>query len=76
MALGDLLIKVGIDGTNIGKDLAKVQRKLEASAAKFSTIGANISMGISAPLGLLANQAITTAAEFETLETGLQTLTG
>ena len=48
MALGDLLIKVGIDGTNINKDLAKVQRKLEASAAKFSTIGANISMGISA----------------------------
>ena len=76
MALGDLLIKVGIDGSNIGKDLAKVQRKLEASASRFSSIGANISMGISAPLGLLANQAITTAAEFETLETGLQTLTG
>jgi len=76
MALGDLLIKVGIDGSNINKDLAKIRRKLDKSAARFSSIGANISMGISAPLGILGTQAITTAAEFQTLETGLQTLTG
>ena len=76
MALGDLLIKVGIDGSNINKDLAKIRKKLDKSAARFSSIGANISMGISAPLGILGTQAITTAAEFQTLETGLQTLTG
>ena len=76
MALGDLLIKGGIDGTNINKDLAKIRRKLDKTAARFSSIGANISMGISAPLGILGTQAITTAAEFQTLETGLQPLTG
>ena len=76
MALGDLKIRIGIDATGIEKGLMKAQKKLTKSASKFAAIGSNISIGISAPLGLLGQQAITTAAEFETLETGLKVLTG
>ena len=76
MALGDLKIRIGIDATGIEKGLRNAQKKLEKSASRFAAIGSNISMGISAPLGLLGAQAINTAAEFETLETGLSVLTG
>ena len=76
MALGDLKIRIGIDATGIEKGLRNAQKKLSKSASRFAAIGSNISIGISAPLGLLGAQAITTAAEFETLETGLSVLTG
>ena len=68
MALGDLKIRIGIDATGIEKGLRTAQKKLEKSASRFASIGSNISMGISAPLGVLGAQAISTAAEFETLE--------
>jgi tape measure domain-containing protein len=76
MALGDLKIRIGIDATGIEKGLRNAQKKLSKSASRFAAIGSNISIGISAPLGLLGQQAISTAAEFETLETGLSVLTG
>ena len=52
MALGDLKIRIGIDATGIEKGLRNAQKKLEKSASRFAAIGSNISMGISAPLGL------------------------
>lgn len=76
MALGDLLIRVGIDANRIDKDLSKLQKNLRSKASKFSAIGSSISIGLSAPLGLLGKSAISTAAEFDTLETGLQVLAG
>ena len=76
MALGDLKIRIGIDATGIEKGLRTAQKKLEKSASRFASIGSNISMGISAPLGLLGAQAISTAAECETLEMSLSVLAG
>jgi tape measure domain-containing protein len=76
MALGDLKIRIGIDATGIEKGLRNAQKKLSKSASRFAAIGSNISIGISAPLGLLGQQAISTAAEFETLEMSLSVLAG
>ena len=74
--IGNLLIR--IDATTVGlrRSLRKAERSMNRTAKRMTNIGQRLSMTLSASIGVAGVAAVRTAAEFETLQNGLNILTG
>lgn len=74
--IGQLNIKIGATIDGLQSALVRAERSMNRSASKMTNIGKRLSMTLSASIGIAGVAAIKTAAEFETLQNGLNILTG
>lgn len=71
----DINIKIGANITDLQKKLSKAQRSLERSGKKMSSLGNDLIMSVSAPLGLFGASIIGVAADFEKSMNGMKAVT-
>jgi tape measure domain-containing protein len=74
--IGQLNIKIGATIEGLQTALVRAERSMNKSATKMTNIGKRLSMTLSASIGIAGVAAVKTAAEFETLQNGLNILTG
>jgi len=73
-SLADLNIRLGFLFDQ--RSLARVERDLQRTAAKLSRVGSDMSLAISAPLGLIGVSAIKAAGDIESFENALKSQLG
>ena len=71
----DINIKIGANITDLQKKLSKAQRSMERSGKKMSSLGNDLIMSVSAPLGLFGASIIGVAADFEKSMNGMKAVT-
>jgi len=76
MAKSDLLIRIGADIQNLKKGMQGAVREMKRAGREFTEIGRSLTLGVSAPLGLVGAAAVKTFADFDKLEKGLAAITG
>lgn len=74
--LGDLVVRVGLDPTDLNKSLGRVQRNLRGMTGNIQRLGQDMTRSLSLPLAALGAAAVKSAADLETLETSFVSLTG
>ena len=74
--LGDLVVRVGLDPTNLNKRLGTVQRNLRRMTGNIQRLGQDMTRSLSLPLAAVGAAAVKSAADLETLETSFVSLTG
>lgn len=72
-SVSDLNIRLGLLDKNFSRQLAKVERDMRASVQRMGAIGEQMTLAVSAPLGLIGGLALKTAAEFESLTLAMTT---
>jgi tape measure domain-containing protein len=75
-SIGDLNIRIGATIEGLQKGLQKAERSLNRSASRMNNVGRQLSFTLTASIGIVGVAAVKTAAEFETLQNGLNILTG
>jgi len=73
--IADLNVRLGVIN-DITKGLQRVERDLRRSGQRLASLGSELSVSISAPLGLIGVSAIKAAADLESLELALQSQLG
>jgi tape measure domain-containing protein len=74
--LGDLVVRVGLDPTDLNKKLGTVQRRLRGMTGNIERLGQDMTRSLSLPLAAVGAAAVKSAADLETLETSFVSLTG
>ena len=74
--IGNLNIRIGASIDGLQRGLRRAERSMNRSAKKMTNMGQRLSMTLSTSIGLAGVAAVRTAAEFETLQNGLNILTG
>ena len=74
--IADLNVRLGVIVADLERGLAKAERQFRRSGQKFSQIGNDLTVSLSAPLALLGGAAIKTAGDFEALELALASQLG
>ena len=74
--LGDLVVRVGLDPTDLNKKLGTVQRDLRRMTGNIQRLGQDMTRSLSLPLAAVGAAAVKSAADLETLETSFVSLTG
>ena len=74
--IGDVTIRIGASTTELEKDLRKAERALQATAQKFTTIGQNMTIGLTAPLLAFGAASTVAFADFERLSKSLEAVMG
>lgn len=74
--LGDLVVRVGLDPTDLNKSLGRVQRNLRGMTGNIQRLGQDMTRSLSLPLAAVGAAAVKSAADLETLETSFVSLTG
>jgi len=74
--LGDLVVRVGLDPTDLNKKLGRVQRQLRGMTGNIQRLGQDMTRSLSLPLAAVGAAAVKSAADLETLETSFVSLTG
>jgi len=72
--LGTFLLEFGVDNDGLQKDLNKGLSQIERFGRSIENVATKLSIGISAPLGLLAKKAIEAYGELEALKLSLGTI--
>ncbi len=72
--LGTFFLEFGVDNDGLQKDLNKGESIIDKFAKKVESAATKISIGISAPLGLLAKKAVEAFGELEALKLSLGTI--
>lgn len=72
-SVSDLNIRLGLLDKNFSRQLAKVERDMRASVQRMGALGEQMTLAVSAPLGLIGGLALKTAAEFESLTLAMNT---
>lgn len=75
-SFADISIRFGADLKGFSSDMQNVQRRLNRIGSNFSRIGQNLTLGVSLPLAGLGTLALDAAADFEALESRLETALG
>ena len=76
MALGKLNLKLGIDVSNLEKELGKVERSISRFGSKMQNVGTTLSQSLTLPIIALGGAALKSFADMERLELGLTAIMG
>ena len=74
--IGGVTIRIGATVKQLEYDLKKAERSLKASADRFKSIGANLSLGVTAPILALGAKALSVTGDIEALQKGLISVMG
>ena len=76
MALGKLNLKLGIDVSNLEKELGKVERSMSRFGGKMQNVGSTLTQSLTLPIIGLGGAALKSFADMERLELGLTAIMG
>ena len=74
--LGDLILRVGADTSQLNKNLGEARKSIAKNTAELQRLGSTMTRTITLPLAALGAGAIKSASDLETLETSFISLTG
>ena len=74
--IGGVTIRIGATVKQLEYDLKQAERSLKASADRFKSIGANLSLGVTAPILALGAKALSVTGDIEALQKGLISVMG
>lgn len=72
-AVSDLNIRLGLVTKGFDKALAQAERQMRGAVARMGQVGTELSVALSAPLGIIGAAALKTAAQFESLQLAMTT---
>lgn len=76
MAIGKLLLKLGIDTTNLDKELGKVEKSMSKFGNTMKNVGSNLTQSLTLPIVGLGAASLKAFADMERLEGGLTAIMG
>jgi tape measure domain-containing protein len=76
MAIGKLLLKLGIDTTNLDKELGKVEKSMTKFGNTMKNVGSNLTTSLTMPIVGIGAAALKSFADMERLEGGLTAIMG
>ena len=76
MAIGKLLLKLGIDTTNLDKELGKVEKSMTKFGQNMSNLGSTLTQSLTLPIIGVGSAALKSFADMEKLENGLIAIMG
>jgi len=76
MAIGKLLLKLGIDTTNLDKELGKVEKSMSKFGNTMKNVGSNLTTSLTLPIIGLGAASLKAFAEMEKLEKGMTAIMG
>ena len=76
MAIGKLLLKLGIDTTNLDKELGKVEKSMGKFGQNMSNLGSTLTQSLTLPIIGVGAAALKSFADMEKLENGLIAIMG
>lgn len=76
MAIGKLLLKLGIDVTNLDKELGRVEKSMSKFGQNMQNIGSNLTQSLTLPIIGLGTAALKSFADMEKLQNGLTAIMG
>jgi tape measure domain-containing protein len=76
MAIGKLNLKLGIDVSNLDKELSKVERSMSRFGGKMQSVGTTLSQSLTLPIIALGGAALKSFADIEKLQNGLIAIMG
>jgi tape measure domain-containing protein len=76
MALGKLNLKLGIDVSNLDKELGKVERSMSRFGGKMQNIGTTLTQSLTLPIIGLGAASLKSFADIEKLQNGLIAIMG
>jgi tape measure domain-containing protein len=76
MAIGKLLLKLGIDTTNLDKELGKVEKSMSKFGSKMQSVGSTLTQSLTLPIIGLGAASLKSFADMEKLENGLIAIMG
>jgi tape measure domain-containing protein len=76
MAIGKLNLKLGIDVSNLEKELGKVERSMSRFGGKMQSVGTTLSQSLTLPIIALGGAALKSFADMERLQLGLTAIMG
>lgn len=76
MAIGKLLLKLGIDTTNLDKELGKVEKSMTKFGQNMSNLGSTLTQSLTLPIIGVGAAALKSFADMEKLENGLVAIMG
>jgi tape measure domain-containing protein len=76
MAIGKLLLKLGIDTTNLDKELGKVEKSMTKFGQNMSNLGSTLTQSLTLPIIGVGTAALKSFADMEKLENGLIAIMG
>ena len=74
--LAELKVLIGADVSSFDRKITGVQKDLTRVGNKMKSIGKTLSIGVTAPLALLAGGAIKSASSLETMEVAFESMLG
>ncbi len=74
--VGSLVVRIGTDISGLEAGLQRASGRLRSAGRSMQQIGTGLTLGVSAPLGLIASSAVMTAADFERSMNVLQATSG
>ena len=76
MAIGKLLLKLGIDTTNLDKELGRVEKSMGKFGQNMSNLGSTLTQSLTLPIIGVGAAALKSFADMEKLENGLIAIMG
>ena len=76
MAIGKLLLKLGIDTTNLDKELGKVEKSMTRFGQNMSNLGSTLTQSLTLPIIGVGVAALKSFADMEKLQNGLIAIMG
>jgi tape measure domain-containing protein len=76
MAIGKLLLKLGIDTTNLDKELGKVEKSMSKFGQNMQNIGSTLTQSLTLPIVGLGAASLKSFADIEKLQNGLIAIMG
>ena len=76
MAIGKLLLKLGIDTTNLDKELGKVEKSMSKFGQNMSNLGSTLTQSLTLPIIGVGAAALKSFADIEKLQNGLIAIMG
>jgi tape measure domain-containing protein len=76
MAIGKLLLKLGIDTTNLDKELGKVEKSMARFGQNMSNLGSTLTQSLTLPIIGVGAAALKSFADMEKLQNGLIAIMG
>jgi tape measure domain-containing protein len=76
MAIGKLLLKLGIDTTNLDKELGKVEKSMTRFGQNMSNLGTTLTQSLTLPIIGVGAAALKSFADMEKLQNGLIAIMG
>lgn len=76
MAIGKLLLKLGIDTTNLDKELGKVEKSMSKFGQNMSNLGSTLTQSLTLPIIGVGAAALKSFADMERLQNGLTAIMG